>query len=470
MCSTLARCPSPSSPPDALSGAAFTWRRVLRPGVPPTHHISLPTLNATPLNLGKAGRIVLPRTTPAPLLPVLAAGRGPHLPAPWPADPMHSPSLDAAAAQALAALCDAIGCPAPLLRRALAGDVCRRLHERLLAAEASHAPHRTCRLAHTLAACVCALPRPHLSAATDSHKLLPMLLGWSELLHPPARAAVLHAVGHCVHELRAPEVQWHAALVLTRLRKLLVFRDACILGELLPALHRAHEAALPGLSDEQAREQTDELLQALEDEMLTVSDKPAARRLYALWLPRFFAPIGLALCPRLPSLVEHCCVLLDEEVGSSTAAFRAHGFDIAPATARRTLRNAVPFVRHAIRALDALLRAAWPRAPAHAAKALAHILAAVVRFEAMSQQITAGDGGTEVEPGAGELLLQAELAEFVRFIASCEKGSQVCASVIDLFLARAPKGAKQIERVSAALVLVRPGPGPQLALKPGGVA
>jgi hypothetical protein len=321
-----------------------------------------------------------------------------------------------------------------------------------------------------------------------------MLLGWSELLDPPSRAAVLHAIGHCVHELRTPEVQWHAALLLSRLRKLLIFRDACILNELLPALHRAYEAALPGLSDEQARQHTDELLQALEDEMLTVSDKPAARRLYVLWLPRFFTPVGLALCPRLPTLVEHCCVLLDEEVNSTTAAFRVHGFDAAPATARRTLLNALPFVRHAIGALDALLRAAWPRAPAHAARALAHIIAAVVRFEAMWQEIAAqeGDtlvlskaksqetsaqnggtevrcnaisqesalqeGGTQVEPGAGELLLNGQLSEFIQFIASCERGDEVCANVIDLFLARAPEGAKQIERVCAALVRVRPGP------------
>jgi len=226
---------------------------------------------------------------------------------------LHGEALPPAADAALEALAEAVGSAPTVLRRRMAGAVCRRLHEKLRAAEADNASYRARRLARALATSVCALPRPHLSGAADSHKLVPLLLGWADLTEPLARGAVLHALRHCVEQLRAPEVQWHASLLLGRLHDLVVFRDVPVLSELVPLLFSAWRVALPGLAAEERRCETGRLVDLLQRELLGVSDKVEARRLYAAHLPPFLPQLGLSLCASLPRLVEGACALLDEE-------------------------------------------------------------------------------------------------------------------------------------------------------------
>jgi hypothetical protein len=126
-------------------------------------------------------------------------------------DELDDAAVRGAARAAAGALCEACGAPAHLLRCRLLSEGCRLLHLQLSHAEAAADTHRARRLARALRGGVCALPRPHLGRATGSEKLLPLLLRWSELLDPIARAAALDGVRHCVLQLPAPEVTWHEA-------------------------------------------------------------------------------------------------------------------------------------------------------------------------------------------------------------------------------------------------------------------
>jgi len=160
-------------------------------------------------------------------------------------------------------------------------------------------------------------------------------------------------------------------------------------------------------------------------------------------------------------------------VGAAAQAFRLQGYDAAPATALRALYASLPPVRAAIRALEALLCDAWPRAPAHAPRALSHVLAAFVRVEAMALEVDSADieeggaggkGGShtgvagtdavELSASCGaERRLLCELQGFVRCVAGCEHGADICRGVIQLLLCRLPPGRilVQLQSVSAAV-------------------
>ena len=162
--------------------------------------------------------------------------------------------------------------------------------------------------------------RPHLGRAEGSNRLLPLLLRWCELLDPWARAAALEGVGHCVAQLPAPEVAWHAEFLLHRLRQVLVFREEAVLAALLPALFGAWEVLSPGFDPTAHAALASSLLDDLQRELVYVSDKPAARRSYFRALPALFPLLGLRLCTHLGGLLECCGQLLDIEVATAVAA------------------------------------------------------------------------------------------------------------------------------------------------------
>ena len=102
-------------------------------------------------------------------------------------DPLESDAVREAADAVVEALGAAAGLPVARLRLRLHGECCRLLHLRLLHAEAAAgSAHRQRRLARALRSVVCAVGRPQLSKAPESHRLLPLLLRWSELLDPVA--------------------------------------------------------------------------------------------------------------------------------------------------------------------------------------------------------------------------------------------------------------------------------------------
>ena len=98
-----------------------------------------------------------------------------------------SDKLSAAAEEVFTALSLAAQVPLPQLRQAQLGGVLHLVHERLRAAEERHASHRVRTLARTMSAFLGVIRRPHLSKAKDSHKALPLLLGWSDLIDVDAR-------------------------------------------------------------------------------------------------------------------------------------------------------------------------------------------------------------------------------------------------------------------------------------------
>ena len=158
--------------------------------------------------------------------------------------------------------------------------------------------------------------RPHLGRAEGSHRLLPLLLRWCELLDPWARGAALEAVGHCVAQLPGPEVAWHAELLLHRLRQVLVFREEAVLAALLPALFGAWEVLSPGFEPAVHAAHAARLLDDLQRELVYVSDKPAARRVYFGALPALLPHLGLRLCTHLGELLECSGQLLGIEVAN----------------------------------------------------------------------------------------------------------------------------------------------------------
>jgi hypothetical protein len=125
---------------------------------------------------------------------------------------------------------------------------------------------------------------------------------WCELLDPWARAAALEGVGHCVAQLPAPEVAWHAEFLLHRLRQVLVFREEVVLAALLPALFGAWEVLSPGFDPTAHAALASSLLDDLQRELVYVSDKPAARRSYFRALPALLPLLGLRLCTHLGQL------------------------------------------------------------------------------------------------------------------------------------------------------------------------
>ena len=172
------------------------------------------------------------------------------------AEPCHSEAMAALAASAVDALASAAGEPVVRLRMATLGDECRLLHMQLELAEAARSTHRTRRVAAALGFAARSLRRPHLANASDSHKLLPLLLRWSELIDTAARASILRAVRHMVDELPAAELRWQSALLSHTLRKMLVFREEAALEHLLPALFSAwpHVTSEHTVADAEQRE------------------------------------------------------------------------------------------------------------------------------------------------------------------------------------------------------------------------
>ena len=150
----------------------------------------------------------------------------------------------------------AAGMPLIRLQAALHGPICRLLHAELECAQAQRSTHRTRRWAAALSHCVRSLRRPYLASASDAHKLLPLLVRWSDVLDAPARASVLRAIAHCIDELPTVDVRWQGALVVHQLRRLLVFREGVVLRWLLPALFAAwpHATSEHALADAGARE------------------------------------------------------------------------------------------------------------------------------------------------------------------------------------------------------------------------
>ena len=309
-------------------------------------------------------------------------------------EPLESGAVREAARAVVEALGVAAGLPVARLRQRLHGDCCRLLHLRLLHAEAAAgSTHRQRRLARALRRVVCAVGRPQLSKAPESHRLLPLLLRWSELLDPHARGAVLAAVRHCAEELPAPEVAWHADLLLHKLKPLLVFREAAVLSQLLPALSAVWHALTPSLSASAYASHAEGLLDALQKELIYISDKRGARRCHLRHLPSLLRRVGLVICTHLEPMLEASCHLLHVEVLTAAAAVGRTGADggsgggggggCGGGGARRggvaPLGAALEPVRRAFWLLEAFVLAAWPRGGAHAAQLARHVLPAYLK-------------------------------------------------------------------------------------------
>jgi len=303
-------------------------------------------------------------------------------------DPLESDAVREAASAVIEALGAAVGLAVPRLRQRLHGECCRLLHLRLLHAEAAAgSTHRQRRLARTLRRVVCGVRRPQLSKAPESHRLLPLLLRWSELLDPVARGAVLAAVRHCATELPAPEVAWHAELLLHKLKPLLVFREAEVLSQLLPALAAVWQALAPSLGAAAYATHAENLLDALQKELIYISDKRGARRCHLRHLPSLLPRIGLVICTQLEPMIEASCHLLHVEVLTAAAAVGRTGDVVGGGSgggggARRgaaALGAALLPVRLALGLLETFVLAAWPRSGAHAAQLARHVLPAYLK-------------------------------------------------------------------------------------------
>jgi len=334
-----------------------------------------------------------------------------------------------AAEATLSALATAAGRPLMFLRRENNGTVCGRLHRELTLAESSPGMYRTRRLAHALAVAVRAIPRPDLGKASDSHKLLPLLLRWAEDLHDPcARGAVLSGLRHCVYHLPTPELHWHGVLLLTRLRKLFVFREQAVWQQLLPTFVEAWRLVQPALNQEERLEQSAALVDDLQREFLYACTKPEARRLFYDHLPPLLLQLGLRLCTHLPDLVHACCELVTVEVKAAVHVALMHERS-ALATVERVIDLAMDHVRGAMALLQALLRSVWPRAATHATLVLQCVLGAYLRTE----DIRLIDDVKIATGTATEVSATIQLLETAG-------GSVACRSALALMAARAPFG------------------------------
>ena len=268
--------------------------------------------------------------------------------------------------RAVGALVAATGLEELRLRQRLSGDVMRATHDALLRVDTDHRAHATRRLVGALAHSITAVRAPALAKCRDSHKMLPLLLRWAEVLDPPSRAAALGALRHCVDELPAPEVRWHSELLLHKLRSLLVFREPIVVAALLPALLAAWRVCAPALRDvaDDGRAHAAaaaELLDDLERELMYAVPKRAARRVYTRELAAWAPSLGARVCTHLAALLELSYAALDAEA-ADYAAIAAKAAEHAAATPtptarhRRALDDAAAPLAAAVALVDALLR------------------------------------------------------------------------------------------------------------------
>ena len=123
-------------------------------------------------------------------------------------DPLTSADLVAAASAVVESIAHVAGERADALRARHLDSVCRVLHDALREADAARATHRARRLACALGGYVRCLPLRALSAASGSHRLIPLLLKWSEtFVDPYGRAPTLRALLHVIIHLPAPEAR-----------------------------------------------------------------------------------------------------------------------------------------------------------------------------------------------------------------------------------------------------------------------
>ena len=184
-------------------------------------------------------------------------------------------------------------------------------------------------------------------------------------------------------------MRWHSELLLHKLRSLLVFREPIVVAALLPALLAAWRVCAPALRDiaDDGRAHATaaaELLDDLERELVYAVPKRAARRVYTRELAAWAPSLGARVCTHLAALLELSYAALDAEA-ADYAAIAAKAAEHAAATPtptarhRRALDDAAAPLAAAVALVDALLRAAPPRAPAHAAMASRHVLSAYAR-------------------------------------------------------------------------------------------
>ena len=290
------------------------------------------------------------------------------------AEPLHFESVSQRVELAIVALAGVGRAPAHGLRQRNLGAVCRLLNAELTLAQAQRRSHRTRRLAAALSVAVTSLRRPHLGRASDAHKLLPLLLRWAALLDVAARASVLRAVRHCISELPATDVRWHGALLSYDLRKLLVFREADALCELLPALFDVwpHVTSEQAVSREEAEKMHLALVETLYNELLYIAPDRAVRRLYLSQLPAIVPQLGLLLCLRLGAVFDAIAHLVRVESDEAAHAMRMDSGSSRADAAIRSIRDALILV-------ECILRQVWPRAHAHAAPVAKHAIAACIR-------------------------------------------------------------------------------------------
>lgn len=381
------------------------------------------------------------------------------------------------------ALALASGEPLIRLRVMAMGDFCRLLNVELELAQAAKRTVRTRTLAGALAHGVVSLRRPHLSRSSEAHKLLPLLLRWSEILDACARARVLRAVRHAVTHLASPEVRWHGALLAHVLRKMIVFREPAALAQLLPALFDAwpHVASEHATRSGAEREALDiGLLDTLANELLYVAAHVPSRRLYLRHLPALMPHMGVRLACKLPALISGVTMLLDAELDEADKAqprgtatngggIRGSGGLEAARASRHRLAESRGAVCSALALLESLLREVWPRVPGHAPEVVKHAVAAYIRTAVAgcdaAQPETADTAETLApapEPARGptetahrEDILQSACS-LLRFI--CQAGSeQVCAAALEAIRVRAPAGSEvqvALAALAAALPLV----------------
>ena len=289
-------------------------------------------------------------------------------------EPCSSDRVKSAAEEATTAIASAAGWPLLQLQKAAHGEVCRLLNAEIRLAEARHSTHRTRRLAAALAHAALNLRRPHLASAAEAQKLLPLLLRWGEIVDLPARVSMLQALRHCLDNLPVVDVRAHAALLAHTLRKLLVFREAPSLAEVLPALatawpHVTNEHVVAGAAAREAMHIG--LAEKLAMELLYVAPHKASRRLYLRHLPALLLPVGLLLCTHLHPMLKALTHLLDAEVDASVEA---------AASAEPEVRaRAFCGVHDALEALGAALGCVGPRAGAHATLIVKHAVGAHLR-------------------------------------------------------------------------------------------
>ncbi|KAL1510391.1 hypothetical protein AB1Y20_006700 [Prymnesium parvum] len=334
-------------------------------------------------------------------------------------DPLASTALSEAAGNAWRALLDAACVREIEARKLLLADTLRAYHLALLeATEPFQHTHRTRRLLGALCDTVISIPRPHLSAAADSTRLVPLLLTWADTVDATARALALRALRHCIEELAAPELQWHEELLLHQLMQFTVFRETAVLEQLLPALFVAWER-LHAINAASTREtQRIALLDLVCRELAYIASKPDQRRMYMRELPHLFRLLRLAVCSHLQQLIESVLHLVKVEV--NTAAATAGWLAPRSPSHWKAVSASVQPVQLGLTLLHELLLAAWPRAGAHAALVTRHVLSAYMRVCAISRNAEA-DGG---EPSAIQPTILHECVAILQLLN--ELGGNAC--------------------------------------------